>query len=196
MSNFLFTSESVSEGHPDKVADQISDAVLDAILEQDPTGRVAAETLVSTGLVVMTGEITTSANVDYGRVARETDSHHRLQRSRAPLRRGRVRGDGLLRQAVARHQAWRRPGLRRLSQPGRGRPGTHVRLRVRRDAVADAVPDLLRAPAGAAAKRSAPRRPPAVPASRRQVAGDRALRRRQAGGAWTRSCCPHSIIRR
>ena len=70
MSEFLFTSESVSEGHPDKVADQISDAVLDAILEQDPTGRVAAETLVSTGLVVMTGEITTSAIVDYGNVAR------------------------------------------------------------------------------------------------------------------------------
>jgi len=72
MSEFLFTSESVSEGHPDKVADQISDAVLDAILEQDPTGRVAAETLVSTGLVVMSGEITTTANVDYARVARET----------------------------------------------------------------------------------------------------------------------------
>ncbi|MCC6869608.1 MAG: methionine adenosyltransferase [Burkholderiales bacterium] len=72
MSEFLFTSESVSEGHPDKVADQISDAVLDAILEQDPTGRVAAETLVSTGLVVMAGEITTSANVEYARVARET----------------------------------------------------------------------------------------------------------------------------
>ncbi len=72
MSEFLFTSESVSEGHPDKVADQISDAVLDAILEQDPTGRVAAETLVSTGLVVMSGEITTKANVDYARVARET----------------------------------------------------------------------------------------------------------------------------
>ena len=72
MSNFLFTSESVSEGHPDKVADQISDAVLDAILEQDPTGRVAAETLVSTGLVVMAGEITTNAQVDYGRVARDT----------------------------------------------------------------------------------------------------------------------------
>ena len=72
MSEFLFTSESVSEGHPDKVADQISDAVLDAILEQDPHGRVAAETLVSTGLVVMAGEITTNAQVDYGRVARET----------------------------------------------------------------------------------------------------------------------------
>jgi len=72
MSEFLFTSESVSEGHPDKVADQISDAVLDAILEQDPSGRVAAETLVSTGLVVLAGEITTSANVDFSRVARET----------------------------------------------------------------------------------------------------------------------------
>jgi S-adenosylmethionine synthetase len=72
MSEFLFTSESVSEGHPDKVADQISDAVLDAILEQDPYGRVAAETLVSTGMVVMAGEITTNAQVDYGRVARDT----------------------------------------------------------------------------------------------------------------------------
>jgi S-adenosylmethionine synthetase len=72
MSDFLFTSESVSEGHPDKVADQISDAVLDAILEQDPTGRVAAETLVSTGLVVMSGEITTAGKHDYARIARDT----------------------------------------------------------------------------------------------------------------------------
>ena len=72
MSEFLFTSESVSEGHPDKVADQISDAVLDAILEQDPTGRVAAETLVSTGLVVMTGEITTAHKHDFARIARDT----------------------------------------------------------------------------------------------------------------------------
>jgi S-adenosylmethionine synthetase len=71
MSDFLFTSESVSEGHPDKVADQISDAVLDAILEQDPAGRVAAETLVSTGLVVMTGEITTSHIHDFARIARD-----------------------------------------------------------------------------------------------------------------------------
>ena len=75
MSDFLFTSESVSEGHPDKVADQISDAVLDAILEQDPTARVAAETLVSTGLVVLAGEITTKAIVDFGSVARETIRH-------------------------------------------------------------------------------------------------------------------------
>jgi len=69
---FLFTSESVSEGHPDKVADQISDSVLDAILAQDPKGRVAAETLCSTGLVVLAGEITTSADVNYNQVARET----------------------------------------------------------------------------------------------------------------------------
>ena len=72
MSEFLFTSESVSEGHPDKVADQISDAVLDAILTLDPHGRVAAETLVSTGLVVMTGEITTDHKHDYARIARNT----------------------------------------------------------------------------------------------------------------------------
>ena len=73
MSNdYLFTSESVSEGHPDKVADQISDAILDAILEQDPTARVAAETLCNTGLVVLAGEITTHANVDYIKVARDT----------------------------------------------------------------------------------------------------------------------------
>jgi S-adenosylmethionine synthetase len=70
--DYLFTSESVSEGHPDKVADQISDAVLDAVLAQDPHARVAAETLCNTGLVVLAGEITTHANVDYIQVARET----------------------------------------------------------------------------------------------------------------------------
>ena len=72
MSEFLFTSESVSEGHPDKVADQISDAVLDAILKQDPTSRVAAETLVKDNLVVLAGEITTRAQVNYDEVARAT----------------------------------------------------------------------------------------------------------------------------
>jgi S-adenosylmethionine synthetase len=72
MSEFLFTSESVSEGHPDKVADQISDAIVDAILAQDKHSRIAAETLCNTGLVVLAGEITTSANVDYQHVARET----------------------------------------------------------------------------------------------------------------------------
>ncbi len=70
--DYFFTSESVSEGHPDKVADQISDSILDAILAQDPKARVAAETLCNTGLVVLAGEITTNANVDYIQVARNT----------------------------------------------------------------------------------------------------------------------------
>jgi len=70
--DYFFTSESVSEGHPDKVADQISDAILDAILAQDPTARVAAETLCNTGLVVLAGEININANVDYIQVARNT----------------------------------------------------------------------------------------------------------------------------
>jgi len=72
MQNYLFTSESVSEGHPDKMADQISDAVLDAILAQDPKGRVACETLLTTGLVVVAGEITTSAKINISEITRET----------------------------------------------------------------------------------------------------------------------------
>jgi S-adenosylmethionine synthetase len=72
MSDFIFTSESVSEGHPDKVADQVSDAILDAILTQDPNSRVACETLVTTGMAVIAGEITTRAVVDYPKVVRET----------------------------------------------------------------------------------------------------------------------------
>lgn len=72
MKNFIFTSESVSEGHPDKMADQISDAVLDAILDQDSKGRVACETLLTTGLIVVAGEITTSAKVNFSEIARET----------------------------------------------------------------------------------------------------------------------------
>jgi len=69
--NFVFTSESVSEGHPDKMADQVSDAILDAILEQDPHARVACETLVKTGMVVLAGEITTSAQIEYDQIARD-----------------------------------------------------------------------------------------------------------------------------
>jgi S-adenosylmethionine synthetase len=69
---FIFTSESVSEGHPDKVADQISDSILDAILTQDPTARVACETMVTTGMVVIAGEITTNAVINYSEIARQT----------------------------------------------------------------------------------------------------------------------------
>jgi S-adenosylmethionine synthetase len=71
-SDYLFSSESVSEGHPDKVADQISDSILDAILAQDPRGRVACETLVSTGLAVVSGEITTTAHINYMEIVRDT----------------------------------------------------------------------------------------------------------------------------
>jgi S-adenosylmethionine synthetase len=72
LQNYLFTSESVTEGHPDKIADQISDAVLDEVMRQDPKGRVACETLVTTGLAVVAGEITTSAHIDYDRLVRDT----------------------------------------------------------------------------------------------------------------------------
>lgn len=72
MKNFLFTSESVTEGHPDKIADQISDAVLDEVMKQDPKGRVACETLVTTGLAVVAGEITTTAHIDYDQLVRDT----------------------------------------------------------------------------------------------------------------------------
>src|SRR6266481_5967056 len=71
----IFTSESVTEGHPDKIADQISDAVLDAVLEQDPNGRVACETLVTTGICMVAGEITTKCYVDVPRIARQTIEH-------------------------------------------------------------------------------------------------------------------------
>src|SRR3954471_20997152 len=69
---YLFTSESVTEGHPDKIADQISDSILDAILAQDPVGRVACETLVTTGLAIIAGEITTSCYVDFPKIVRDT----------------------------------------------------------------------------------------------------------------------------
>src|SRR6059058_2860552 len=69
---YLFTSESVTEGHPDKLADQISDAVLDAVLSDDPQGRVACETLVTTGVVLVAGEITTSTYVEIPKVVRDT----------------------------------------------------------------------------------------------------------------------------
>ena len=72
MERLLFTSESVTEGHPDKICDQISDAVLDALLEQDPMSRVACETAITTGLVLVMGEITTNAYVDIQKLVRET----------------------------------------------------------------------------------------------------------------------------
>ena len=95
-SSYLMTSESVSEGHPDKMADQISDAILDAILNEDKGCRVAVETLVKTGLVVLAGEITTSAEVDYESIARDTiqqiESHLMMRHYDGFLSKGRIRG--------------------------------------------------------------------------------------------------------
>ena len=105
MSEFLFTSESVSEGHPDKVADQISDAVLDAILAAGSDGRVAGETLVTTGLVVMAGEITTEANVDYAACRPRDDPAHRLQRPGDAASTPTAAPSWLLRPPVAGHRA-------------------------------------------------------------------------------------------
>ncbi len=83
---FLFTSESVTEGHPDKIADQISDAVLDAVLKDDPLGRVGCETLVTTGLVVIAGEITTTTYVDFVRSCAGSDPRRRLHAREVRLR--------------------------------------------------------------------------------------------------------------
>ena len=110
---FLFTSESVTEGHPDKVADQISDGVLDAVLRDDPVGRVACETLVNTGLVVVSGEISTTTYVDIQDVARETIREIGYVDADLGFSRGLVRGHQRDRQAVARHRPGRRQRLRR-----------------------------------------------------------------------------------
>src|ERR1700690_486665 len=72
LKDFLFTSESVNEGHPDKMCDQISDAVLDALIAEDPDSRVALESLAKTGMIVLAGEITTAARLDYGDIVRDT----------------------------------------------------------------------------------------------------------------------------
>ena len=101
MSNYLFTSESVSMGHPDKLADQISDGVLDALLAQDPMSRVACETLVTTGFVVLAGEITTKAKVDYAEGRPRRDPRGRLHRRRHGLQRRHLRRDGRARTAKA-----------------------------------------------------------------------------------------------
>ena len=178
--DFLFTSESVSEGHPDKVADQISDAILDAIFKQDPRSRVAAETLTNTGLVVLAGEITTNAHVDYIQVARDTikrigydNTEYGIDYKGCAVLVGYDKQSNDIAQGV--DHAQRRPPEHR-----RRRPGPDVRLRLRRDARADARADLLRAPPGRAPGAAAQGRPPALPAPRREEPGDDALRRRQA----------------
>ena len=125
---YLFTSESVTEGHPDKVADQISDAILDAHLSGDPKSRVACETLVTTGLVVIAGEITSKTTVHYQEVARRTIKEIGYEGGGMGFRLGRLRRGGHHRQAEPGHSHGSQRGRRQRA--GCRRPGTHVRLRL------------------------------------------------------------------
>ena len=187
---YLFTSESVTEGHPDKIADQISDSILDAILAQDPVGRVACETLVTTGLAIVAGEITTSCYVDFPKIVRETIREVGYTRGEVRLRLRDLRRPLVDPRPVARHRAGRRSRRRR-------RPGPDVRLRLHRDARADADADHARAQARRAACPSARRDGVArLPPPRRQVAGLDRVRQRQARSASTPSSSPPSTARR
>ena len=162
---YLFTSESVTEGHPDKIADQISDAVLDAILAQDPTGRVACETLLTTGLVVVAGEITTSCYVDIPRIARETIKDVGYTRAKYGFDYETCGVITAIDEQSPRHRDGR-------GQARRGRPGPDVRLRLHRDRGADAAADHARAQARASGSRQVRKSGAArLPAARRQEPG-------------------------
>ena len=115
MARRLFTSESVTEGHPDKIADQISDSILDALLAEDPKSRVAVETLVTTGLVVVAGEVTTTAYVDIPGIVRNADPRDRLRLVAEGFRRRFLWCHGRHRQPVPRYRAGRRHGVRDAS---------------------------------------------------------------------------------
>ena len=122
MTQTTFTSESVTEGHPDKMADQISDAVLDALLAQDPYSRVACETLLTTGLVVVAGEITTTTYVDIPSLVRDTVCDIGYDNDALRVQRPHLRRHGGARRAVARHRAGRRRRLRAAHRVGRRGP--------------------------------------------------------------------------
>ena len=166
MGQHLFTSESVTEGHPDKIADQISDGVLDAVLTDDPLGRVACETLITTGQVMVAGEISTSTYVDIPSIVRATIRRIGYTRAKYGFD-AETCGVSValdeqspdIAQGVNTAYEKRAGGARRRLRPaGRRRPGPDVRLRHRRDARADAAadhagPPHLRAPGGDAPQR-------------------------------------------
>ena len=132
---YLFTSESVTEGHPDKIADRVSDGIVDAVLAQDPQGRVACETLLTTGLVVVAGEITCNGSTDFTDVVRGRDPRRGVHARQVRVRRRHLRGAVGHPRAVAGHRDGGGPR-------GRRRPGADVRLRVPRDRVAHAAADI------------------------------------------------------
>ena len=167
----FFTSESVTEGHPDKIADQISDAVLDAVLRDDPTGRVACETLVTTGLAFVAGEITTKTYVDL------PDDRARRRSRRSATRDAKFGFDYETCAVINAIDPQSADIAMGVDTGRRRRPGPDVRLRLRRDRGADAAADHAGAPARAAAHRSAAQGRARLPAARRQVPGHRRVRR-------------------
>ncbi len=193
----LFTSESVTEGHPDKICDAISDSVLDALLAQDPDSRVAVETLVTTGQVHVVGEVTTTAKEAFADIPTSCASASSRSATTRPTKGfdgAIVRRQHRHRRPVARHRAGRRhrlrgPGRRRARparRPGRRRPGPDVRLRDPRHPRADAAADRAGAPAGAPADRGPQERRAAVPAARRQDPGHHPVRRQHPDAAGHR----------
>ena len=161
MSRHTFTSESVTEGHPDKMSDQISDSVLDAVLTEDPYGRVACETLVTTGLCVVAGEISTKAHIDFS----APRPRHDLRASATPTPSYGIDGKTCgvivsideqspdIAMGVDKAIEQQRRHRRRVRRGRRRRPGHDVRLRVRRHRRPHADADLARAPLAAPARR-------------------------------------------
>ncbi len=183
----LFTSESVTEGHPDKIADQISDSILDAALADDPMSRVACETLVTTGLVIVAGEMTTETYVDIPNLVRDKIAQIGYTRAKFGFDAATCGviisidpqspdiAQGVDKALEAREQ--RRPGGDR----GR-RPGDDVRLRLRGDRGAHAAAHNPGPRPDPSPLRGSQERRPALPQARRQEPGDGALRGGQAGG--------------
>ena len=178
-----FTSESVTEGHPDKIADQVSDSVLDAVLADDPDGRVACETLVTTGLVVVAGEITTETYVDIPRLVRDRIREIGYDRAKYGFDADTCgvivaidEQSPDIAQGVDESYERQHGDDDPLDRVGAGDQGMMFGYATRRDGRADAAADHARAQAHEAARRGAQGGRPPVPAARRQGAGDRPLR--------------------
>ena len=176
---FQFTSESVTEGHPDKIADQISDVVLDAVLAEDPLGRVACETLITTGLVVVAGEISTHARLDVAKLVRERIRQIGYTRAKYGFDADTCgimvtldeQSQDIAQGVDASFEAQQRGAGDPLDSRRRGRPGNDVRLRGQRVGRAHAAADRARAPPRPPALRGAQGRDARLPPARRQDPG-------------------------